>query len=147
MKWLFIDGSYYIFYRFYALHIWWQNARKDQPLDDPIENKEFVEKFEKTFISKIGEFKKKMKIEDAYVVVGKDCPRQAPAARTWVWPCLRALDSYLALIALSLGSVCSFSCQDRPKAMHNPMNKSFGIARLRSQLLLPRPPQSNAHPE
>ena len=76
----------------------------------------------------------------------KDCPRQAPAARTWVWPCLRALDSCLALIAPSLGSVRSFSRQDHLKAMHNPIGKSFGFARLRSQLLLPRPPQSNAQP-
>jgi 5'-3' exonuclease len=76
MKWLFIDGSYYIFYRFYALHIWWKNARKDEPLENPIENSEFVEKFEKTFKTKIEEFKKKLNIEDAYVVVGKDCPRK-----------------------------------------------------------------------
>ncbi len=59
---------------------------------------------------------------------------------------LRALDSYLAQIVRSLGSVRSFSCQDHPKAMHNPICKSFGIARLRSQLLRPRPPQSNAQP-
>ena len=57
---------------------------------------------------------------------------------------LRALHSYLALIAHSLGSVRNFSCQGRPKAMHNAIGKSFGIALLRSQFLLPRPPQSNA---
>ena len=67
MKWLLIDGSYYIFYRYYALLIWWKNARKDEPLDNPIENQEFVDKFKKTFISKIDELKKKLKIPDAVV--------------------------------------------------------------------------------
>jgi 5'-3' exonuclease len=75
MNWLFIDGSYYVFYRYYALLIWWKNARKDEPLDNPIENPEFVDKFKKTFISKIDELKKKLKIPDAVVIVGKDCPR------------------------------------------------------------------------
>ena len=75
MNWLFIDGSYYVFYRYYALLTWWKNAHRDDPLDDPFKNEEFVEKFKKTFISKIGELKKKLKIQDATIIIGKDCPR------------------------------------------------------------------------
>ena len=39
-----IDTSYFIFYRYYALINWWKCARPDDPLGNPIENQEFVEK-------------------------------------------------------------------------------------------------------
>ena len=76
MNWILIDGSYFIFYRYYALLQWWKNARKDVPLENPIENEEFVEKFKKTFLSKIEEIPKKLKIKDPIILIGKDCPRQ-----------------------------------------------------------------------
>ncbi len=62
--------------------------------------------------------------------------------------CLRDVHGrvQVAQLVLSLASVRSFSCQDHPKAMHNHICKSSGIARLRSQLLLPRPPQRNSQP-
>ena len=31
-NYLFIDGSYYCFYRFHALLTWWKNAHRDEPL-------------------------------------------------------------------------------------------------------------------
>ena len=37
-----IDGSYYIFYRFFALLNWWKLAKKDDPLDNPSESEEFT---------------------------------------------------------------------------------------------------------
>ena len=40
-----IDGSYFIFYRYYALHAWWKLAKPDSDLSIPIENEEFVEKY------------------------------------------------------------------------------------------------------
>ena len=70
-----IDGSYYIFYRFFALLNWWKLARKDDPLDNPSESEEFKEKFRSTFKSKIKEMCKKLKIEDSIIMVGRDCPR------------------------------------------------------------------------
>ena len=70
-----IDGSYYIFYRFFALLNWWKLARKDDPLDNPSENEEFKKKFKSTFKSKIKEMCKKLKIENPVIMVGKDCPR------------------------------------------------------------------------
>ena len=72
---IFIDGSYFIFYRFYAIVQWWKIAKKDIELSDPINNEEFVKKFKSTFITKIKEISKKLKLEDPFIVVGKDCPR------------------------------------------------------------------------
>ena len=79
---IFIDGSYFCFYRYYALMNWWKNAYPDDPLNIPIENSKFVEKFKKTFVEKIQEIPKKLKkctnkkIEDPILIVGKDCKRE-----------------------------------------------------------------------
>ena len=75
-NYLLIDGSYFIFYRYYALIQWWSLANKDIPLENAIENKEFMEKFEKTFYNKLQEIPKKLKIDNPIVMVGKDCPRK-----------------------------------------------------------------------
>ena len=42
MNIILIDISYYIFYRFYALHSWWKLAKPDENLTVPYENEEFV---------------------------------------------------------------------------------------------------------
>jgi len=70
-----IDGSYFIFFRYYALLNWYKLAKKDT-IETPIENKEFVKKFKKTFVSKIQEIQKKLKIDNPIILVGKDCPRK-----------------------------------------------------------------------
>ena len=44
---IFVDGSYYNFYRYFALMQWWKNAHPETTLDDPFQNKMFVEKFKK----------------------------------------------------------------------------------------------------
>ena len=36
---IFIDGSYFIFYRLFALKIWWKNAHPEEPLSENIEEK------------------------------------------------------------------------------------------------------------
>lgn len=74
---LFIDGSYYIFYRFFALLNWWKMAKKDEPLENPGENEAFIKKFTSTFKSKIQETCKKLKLDNPVIIVGKDCPRQS----------------------------------------------------------------------
>ena len=74
-EFLFIDGSYYIFYRFFALINWWKMAHKDTPLEDPAVNEEFIDKFKSTFKSKITELVKKLKLQNPIIIVGKDCPR------------------------------------------------------------------------
>ena len=74
-NYILIDASYFIFYRVFALHVWWKNARPHEELVNPYDNEEFVEKFKSTFKSKIEEIKKKLKIKDAKIIVGKDCPQ------------------------------------------------------------------------
>ena len=77
MNIILIDISYYIFYRYYALLSWWKLAKPEEELSNPYENEEFVEKFTKTFIEKINEIPKKLKInkQQYKIYVAKDCPR------------------------------------------------------------------------
>lgn len=75
-NYILIDGSYYIFYRYYALMLWWKNSHKDEPIDEPIEKKEFVEKYKETFSKKIQDFIKKLKIADPTILYFRDCPRE-----------------------------------------------------------------------
>lgn len=75
----YIDASYFIFYRFYALMQWWKVAKKDEPLGVPIENEEFVEKFRSTFVEKLKDIPKKCGVNpkktDITMFAARDCPR------------------------------------------------------------------------
>jgi 5'-3' exonuclease len=76
---IFVDGSYYCFYRFFALINWWKNAYPNEPLDDPFQNKKFVDKFKKTFVENLQQIPKKLKIDkniNPILIVGKDCKRE-----------------------------------------------------------------------
>jgi 5'-3' exonuclease len=77
---IFVDGSYYCFYRYFALQQWWRNAYPEEPLDDPYENEKFVDKFKKTFVDNLEQIPKKLKIHKDPVkpvlIVGKDCKRE-----------------------------------------------------------------------
>ena len=37
-QFLLIDGSYYMFYRYFAVEQWWKHSHPDEPLENPIEN-------------------------------------------------------------------------------------------------------------
>tara|TARA_B100000780_G_scaffold277597_1_gene248690 strand:- start:1243 stop:2049 length:807 start_codon:yes stop_codon:yes gene_type:complete len=73
---LFIDMSYYIFYRFYALCSWYKRSQ-DEPLDieNVMDNKLFIQKYHKLFIENIKKIQKKYKIENALIIFAKDCRR------------------------------------------------------------------------
>ena len=76
---IFVDGSYYCFYRYYALLNWFKNAHPETIIEDPYQNKEFVNKFKKTFIENLLAIPKKLKIHKTttpFLVVGKDCKRE-----------------------------------------------------------------------
>ena len=89
---IFVDGSYYCFYRYHALEQWWKNAHPDEPLNNPYENEKFVEKFRKTFVDGLEQMPKKLKIHKTkskeplvkatlpsvkpILIVGKDCKRE-----------------------------------------------------------------------
>ncbi len=78
MNHIYVDGSYFIFYRVYAICVWWKNAHKDQPLSDPSTNEEFVEKYKKVFVDKIKEIPKKLglKKQPCRIFVGRDCTQE-----------------------------------------------------------------------
>lgn len=71
-----IDGSYFCFFRYYAIMQWWKLSKPDIPLDIPYNNVEFVEKFRISFIEKVKDIQKKLRIDNPIIIVGKDCPRQ-----------------------------------------------------------------------
>ena len=78
-QFILIDGSYFIFFRYYAILNWFKLAKREQIIDKehpPFENKEFLDKFVKTFDTKIKEMSKKLKLDNPIILVGKDCPRQ-----------------------------------------------------------------------
>lgn len=84
-----IDMSYFIFYRYYALINWWKHAKPDNPLDitKAFENKEFMDKFEKTILEKLKEIPKRLKLNkgskkngknknEIVMLAAKDCHRK-----------------------------------------------------------------------
>lgn len=73
-NYILIDGSYYIFYRYYALMVWWKHSNPTDTIEQPFENELFLEKFNKTFKLKIAEMEKKLNIKNSIKIVGKDCP-------------------------------------------------------------------------
>ena len=75
-EFILIDGSYFIFYRYYALIQWWSISKQEPPLDNPSENERFVDLFKSSFIKKVKEIPKKLKIKNPIYIVGKDCPRE-----------------------------------------------------------------------
>jgi len=76
---IFVDGSYYIFYRYFSLMTWWKNAHPDETLTDPFKNEVFVAKFRKTFAETLDKLPKNLGITknvNPKLFVGKDCPRE-----------------------------------------------------------------------
>ena len=72
-KVIIIDGSYYVFYRYHAICMWWSKARReDEPLE-PINAPRFIETFKLTFYKKLQEIEKKYKITEPLRYVAKDC--------------------------------------------------------------------------
>jgi 5'-3' exonuclease len=121
-NYILIDGSYYIFYRYYALNIWWGHQAiplavgelgamppveliKEETiskstysvgaLPPPLRPQaqvqrmelppEFIEKFKSTFVSKINDIDKKLKLKNTIKYVGKDC-RRSEIWRTALYP-------------------------------------------------------------
>ena len=77
---IFIDGSYFCFYRYYSLLNWWKNAYPEDldVLQNPYQNEKFVDKFKKIFIDNIQKIPKNLKLDKTVtpiIIVGKDCKR------------------------------------------------------------------------
>jgi 5'-3' exonuclease len=76
---IFVDGSYYNFYRYFALLQWWKNVNPEEPLEDPYQNEQFVEKFKKIHVEHLQQISKKLKLHKSInpiLIVGKDCKRE-----------------------------------------------------------------------
>jgi 5'-3' exonuclease len=76
---IFIDGSYFCFYRYHSLLTWWKNAYPEIVLDDPFLNEQFVAKFRKTFVEHVSKLQKNLGIHKSIVptiIVGRDCKRE-----------------------------------------------------------------------
>jgi 5'-3' exonuclease len=76
---IFIDGSYFCFYRYHALLQWWKNSHPDEHLINPFLNTIFVEKFKKIFKETLQLLPKKLNIDKnikPILLVGKDCKRE-----------------------------------------------------------------------
>lgn len=85
---IFVDGSYYCFYRYFSLLNWWKNAFPENPIETqiPIENPVFVEKFKKLFIENLQNIPHKLHLGKSksesksdrkpILIVGKDCKRE-----------------------------------------------------------------------
>jgi 5'-3' exonuclease len=79
VSFLFIDGSYFCFYRYHSMMRWWRSAYPETPLVDPFKNEQFVEKFRKTFVDTVSSLTKKLGIamDNPILIVGKDCKRES----------------------------------------------------------------------
>ena len=73
MNYILIDGSYFVYYRYYALCSWWKLSKQEglPSISNPI----FKEKFDKMFPLKVKEIIKKLKLKTAKIFVAKDCSR------------------------------------------------------------------------
>ena len=77
---IFIDGSYFCFYRYHSLITWWKNAYPEEidVLENPYQNEIFLTKFKKTFIDNIIKIPKRLNLHKStkpIIIVGKDCKR------------------------------------------------------------------------
>ena len=80
---LFIDGSYFCFYRYHSLITWWKHAYSNEldVLNNPYDNELFVNKFKHTFVDNIQKLQHKLGISlninsNFTMLVGKDCKRE-----------------------------------------------------------------------
>lgn len=76
---IFVDGSYFCFYRYFALLQWWKNAYPEEEILDPYENQKFVDKFKKTFVENLKQIPKKLKLDknsNPIMIAAKDCKRE-----------------------------------------------------------------------
>jgi len=73
---VFVDVSYLVFYRFFALKKWFSFAHKEIKIDRDekwLKNKLFMEKFEKTLLDTVLKITKKQKINPVNIIFAFDC--------------------------------------------------------------------------
>ena len=72
---IFVDVSYLVFYRYFALKKWFTFANKDIEIKDNeyLKNEVFVDKFKKTLLDTTLKIAKKEKIESSNIIFAFDC--------------------------------------------------------------------------
>lgn len=76
MNFVLIDGSYFVFYRYYALNVWWKNAKAGEKPDTSCnDDPDFIEKFKKTFEFRISEIDERLGLKNSIKFVARDCKR------------------------------------------------------------------------
>jgi len=74
---LFVDGSYYIFYRYYATMTWWskQDEHKHKEKGKAMSDPSFSEKYRKMFTTTLKSLMKVHEVPFENVIIAKDCSR------------------------------------------------------------------------
>jgi 5'-3' exonuclease len=77
-NYIFIDGSYFVYHRYFSLVRWWKCCHEEEKNGIEIfsQNKVFVDKFKKTFLELIHSLPKKLNKLGATILVGKDCKKK-----------------------------------------------------------------------
>ena len=70
-----IDGSYYVFYRYFATYRWFGFQKKEFDIDTITENEEYIESFLKHLDSDIKKICRKWKTEVNNILICSDCQR------------------------------------------------------------------------
>lgn len=71
-----IDGSYFVFYRFFAVKQWFKLSHPEEKTENDGLHPDFIDKFKTTFDIKLKEISKKLNIKKPIILVGKDCPKK-----------------------------------------------------------------------
>jgi 5'-3' exonuclease len=71
-----IDGSYFIFFRYFAVKQWFRLSHPEEKTETDALHPDFIDKFKTTFQEKMLDISQKLQIENPIILVGKDCPRK-----------------------------------------------------------------------
>lgn len=85
---LLVDLGFALFYRFYATQIWYRKAHPEEKIPKDYlwhTNKEYLEKYQKTFFSDLEKIAKRYKIPHNNIIIAEDC-RRKNIWRTKVYP-------------------------------------------------------------
>ncbi len=76
-KYILIDTSYFVFYRYYAVLNWLKRYKNENiNIETLMENIEYIDKYKKTFENNLKELMKNFKVLSENVYWVKDCPRE-----------------------------------------------------------------------
>jgi 5'-3' exonuclease len=75
-NYILIDGSYFVFFRYYAILNWFRLSHPDNDPKTADNHQDFRNKFIKTFSTSFQDIAKRLKINEPTFIVGKDCPRK-----------------------------------------------------------------------